>query len=533
MPPTTLAPTGTQASQDTDALLTPAALSFLAELHTAFAHRRTPLLEERRTRSALLTRGAPLDFLPATQAVRQDRTWHIAPPAPGLADRRTELTTPPTRAAAKAALTSGAQLWTADFEDATSPSWPNILTGHLTLLDLVEGRLTAPEGHTAPTVAVRPRGWHLTERHLLVDGDPLPAPLADFGLYAFHRARRRTAPADGPYFSLPKLENHREARLWNEIFTFAERTLGLAHGTIRATVLIETVTAAFEMDEILYELRDHAAGLTAARWDYLFSLVKTVGHRPGTVLTDRSRAVMTAPYLRAWTDLLVRTAHRRGAHAIGGLTAQVLTGDPAADEAVCAAVRRDKEREAEEGFDGSWVAHPSLVPLARAAWDTTLGARPHQLERTRDDVHVTPADLLRTGRDHGRPGTETVRATLALCLRYYDAWLRGDGAPVLDGVVEDTSGAEICRAQIWQWLRHGAVDRPTVLSLLDSETAALAAADPAARHQEARDIFVRGALGPELPEFFTTEASTRHLTGPVARHWTYGPPRVGRRNVRG
>ncbi|MBF6046619.1 malate synthase A [Streptomyces sp. NRRL B-1677] len=502
-----------------DEILTPEALDFISRLHAAFAERRTELLRERRRRALLLASGAALDFPLVTSAVRTDRVWRVAPPAPGLTDRRVEITGPPERRMTVNALNSGAQVWMADFEDATSPTWDNIVGGQLNLLDAVERRLdfTTPGGkhyrlgERLATIMVRPRGWHLTEEHLTVGGRPVPASLVDFGLYFFHCAQRRIDAGSGPYFYLPKLENRYEARLWNDVFVLAQDLLGIPRGTVRATVLIETVTAAFEMEEILYELREHSAGLNAGRWDYLFSVIKNFAHRPDFVLPDRARVTMTAPFMRAYTELLVRTCHRRGAHAIGGMAAQVPSRDAAADEAALAKVRLDKEREAEDGFDGSWVAHPGLVPVCRDAFDAVLDDRPHQIDRTRDDVDVTAAGLLAVRRVSGPPTGEGVRANIAVALRYFDAWLRGSGAVALGGLMEDAATAEIARCQIWQWIRHGAVDRDTVLTLLDAETAALAGEDPHARAAQAREIFERTALAGELPAFFTADAYDRYL----------------------
>ncbi|MER5757959.1 malate synthase A [Streptomyces sp. NPDC002082] len=502
-----------------DEILTPAALDFIARLDTAFAGRRLDILKERRRRSGKLASGTPLDFSRATPAVRADPDWRVAPPAPGLVDRRVEITGPPERRMAVNALNSGAKVWMADFEDATAPTWANVMGGQLTLLDAVERRLdfTTPEGKAyrlgkdLATIMVRPRGWHLLEEHLEIDGRPVPASLVDFGLYFFHCAQRQIDAGHGPYFYLPKLENHYEARLWNDVFLLAQELLGIPRGTVRATVLIETITAAFEMEEILYELREHSAGLNAGRWDYLFSLIKTFGHRTDFRLPDRAAVTMTAPFMRAYTELLVRTCHRRGSHAIGGMAAQVPARDPDANTAAFAKVRLDKEREAEDGFDGSWVAHPGLVPVCREVFDGVLGERPNQLARTREDVEVTAADLLSVRRISAPPTREGIRSNIAVALRYFDAWLRGRGAVALYGLMEDAATAEIARVQIWQWLRHERVDRGTVTDILDAECAALEAEDPHALVLEAREVFVDTALSVQLPAFFTPETYTRHL----------------------
>ncbi|OKJ04590.1 malate synthase [Streptomyces sp. CB01249] len=502
-----------------DEILTPAALDFLGRLAEAFEPRRQWLLKERRRQALRLASGSPLDFPLITASVRDDPTWRVPPPAPGLADRRVEITGPPDRRMAVNALNSGAQVWMADFEDATAPLWDNVIDGQLTLLDAVERRIdfTTPEGREyrlgdrPATLMVRPRGWHLDEEHLEYDGRPVPAALVDFGLYFFHCAQRQIDAGYGPYFYLPKLENRYEAQVWNDVFVLAQELLGIPRGTVRATVLIETVTAAFEMEEILYELREHSAGLNAGRWDYLFSIIKTFGHRSDFLLPDRAKVTMTAPFMRAYTELLVRTCHRRGAHAIGGMAAQVPGKDPAANEAAFAKVRLDKEREAEDGFDGSWVAHPALVPVCREVFDSVLGERPHQLDRTGDDVEVAPAELLSVRRISGPPTPEGVRTNIAVALRYYAAWLRGQGAVAIDGLMEDAATAEIARVQIWQWLRHRVIDRETVTALLDDEIAALGAEYPWAPVDGIRELFEQTAMQGELPQFFTPAAYTRHL----------------------
>ncbi|WP_329440844.1 malate synthase A [Streptomyces sp. NBC_01426] len=507
-----------------DEILTPAALEFVGRLDAAFADRRLEILKERRRRSAHLVSGSPLDFSRATSAVRADPDWRVAPLAPGLTDRRVEITGPPERRMAINALNSGAKVWMADFEDATAPTWNNIIGGQLTLLDAIERRIdfTTPEGReyrlgaNLATIMVRPRGWHLLEEHLEIDGRPVSASLVDFGLYFFHCAQRQIDSGHGPYFYLPKLENRTEARLWNDVFVLAQELLGIPRGTVRATVLIETITAAFEMEEILHELREHGAGLNAGRWDYLFSLIKTFGHRTDFQLPDRAKVTMTAPFMRAYTELLVRTCHRRGAHAIGGMAAHVPSRDAEANAAALAKVRLDKEREAEDGFDGSWVAHPGLVPVCREVFDGVLGDRPNQLDRTREDVEVAAADLLSVRRIAAPPTSEGIRSNVAVALRYFDAWLRGSGAVALNGLMEDAATAEIARVQIWQWLRHDRVDRGTVVAFLDAECAALEAEDPRALVLEAREVFVDTALSVRLPAFFTPDAYTRHLVRAAA-----------------
>ncbi|MEU7581364.1 malate synthase A [Streptomyces sp. NPDC041068] len=502
-------------------ILTLEALAFVGQLVGAFEGRRLELMKERRRQALRIASGSPLDFPRATSAVRADRSWRVAPPAPGLTDRRVEITGPPDRRMTVNALNSGARVWMADFEDATAPTWENIVGGQLNLLDAIERRIdfTTPEGkeyrladrESLATIMVRPRGWHLDEEHLAYDGRSVPAALVDFGLYFFHCAQRQIDAGHGPYFYLPKLENRYEARLWNDVFVTAQDLLGIPRGTIRATVLIETITAAFEMEEILHELREHSAGLNAGRWDYLFSMIKTFGHRTDFLLPDRAKVTMAAPFMRAYTELLVRTCHRRGAHAIGGMAAHVPGRDPAANEAVFAKVRLDKEREAEDGFDGSWVAHPGLVPVCREVFDAVLGTRPHQLDRGRDDVEVFAQDLLSVRRISGPPTPEGVRTSIAVALGYFAAWLRGQGAVALDGLMEDAATAEIARVQIWQWLRHRVIERETVRRLLDDELAALGAAYPWAPLDDIRALFERTTLSGELPLFFTPDAYSRHL----------------------
>ncbi|MGW1173932.1 malate synthase A [Kitasatospora sp. NPDC002543] len=512
-----------------DEILTPAALDFVARLHEAFAERRTELLAERRRRGKALAAAGTLDFLPETRAVREDTTWRVAGAGPGLHDRRVEITGPPERRMTVNALNSGAKVWLADFEDATAPTWHNLVTGQLNLLDATERRIddTTPDGkryyigNTPATIVVRPRGWHLDEQHLLIDGRAAVGALVDFGLYLFHCGRSQIEAGSGPYFYLPKLENHLEARLWNEVFTVAQAELGIPHGTIRATVLIETITAAFEMDEILYELREHAAGLNAGRWDYLFSLIKNfANHGPRYVLPDRATLTMTQPFMRAYTDLLVRTCHRRGAHAIGGMAAAIPQRDPEANAVALTKVRADKEREAGDGFDGSWVAHPGLVDTCRAAFDAVLGNRPNQLDRSREDVEVTAADLLGVHRlTAGLPTEQGVRSNVAVALRYLVAWLNGSGAVAVFGLMEDVATAEIARCQIWQWQHHctrltgGSLVTPgLVRRLIDRERATLRGegADPVLVDDAVR-ILEETSLGAELPAFLTTEAYARHL----------------------
>ena len=449
-------------------VLTPGALTFLAELHRAFAPRRAELLALRGRRRAEIARTATLDFLPDTAHIR-DGDWQVAPAPAALNDRRVEITGPTDRKMTINALNSGARIWLADFEDASAPTWENVVGGQLNLIDAYERRIdfTSPEGKTyalkdaadLATVVMRPRGWHLDERHLTVDGERMPGGLVDFGLYFFHNAQRLIDLGKGPYFYLPKTESHLEARLWNDVFVFAQSYVGVPQGTVRATVLIETITAAYEMEEILYELRDHASGLNAGRWDYLFSIVKNFrdgGER--FVLPDRNAVTMTAPFMRAYTELLVRTCHKRGAHAIGGMAAFIPSRrDPEVNTVAFAKVKADKDREAADGFDGSWVAHPDLVPIARASFDAVLGDRPNQKDRLREDVHVTAAELIDVASLDARPTYEGLRNAVQVGIRYIEAWLRGLGAVAIFNLMEDAATAEISRSQIWQWTNAGVV----------------------------------------------------------------------------
>lgn len=500
-------------------VLTPAALEFIAQLHSVFSKRRLDLLQERRHQSDRLASGSRLDFPRATSAVRRDPHWRVAPPAPGLTDRRVEITGPPERGAAVDALNSGAQVWTADFEDATSPLWENVITGQLNLLDAVERRIdfTTPQGGEhrlgarLATIMVRPRGWHMDEAHLTVDGRAVAASLVDFGLYFFHCAQRQIDAGSGPYFYLPKLENRYEARLWNDVFVLAQDLLDIPRGTIRATALIETVPAAFEMEEILYELREHSAGLNAGRWDYLFSLLKTFGYCTDFLLPDRAAVTMDAPFMRAYAELLVRTCHRRGAHAIGGMVLRVPGRDTAPNQDVPAGVRQDAEREAAEGFDGAWVAHAALVPECREVFDGALADGPHQIDTHCEETDIQVADLLSVRRAVVPPAAEGIRTNVAVALRYFESWLRGHGAMALGGLMEDTATAEIARVQLWQWLRHRLLTRDTLLGVIDAECTVLAAERPAAPVAEAREILERTVFSRELPAFFTTDAYHRHL----------------------
>ncbi|MEO3974499.1 malate synthase A [Streptomyces sp. CAU 1734] len=513
-------------------VLSEAALAFVAELHRCFTPRRDELLARRAVRRAGIARSGTLDFLPETAAIRADGSWRVAPAPEALTDRRVEITGPTDRKMTVNALNSGARVWLADFEDASAPTWENVVLGQLNLMDAYERRIDFTDERTGKryalrpaaelaTAVVRPRGWHLTERHLrAADGSRIPGALVDFGLYFFHNARRLLDLGKGPYFYLPKTESHLEARLWNDIFVFAQDRLGIPRGTIRATVLIETITAAYEMDEILYELRDHASGLNAGRWDYLFSIIKNFRDAgPAFVLPDRNAVTMTAPFMRAYTELLVRTCHRRGAHAIGGMAAFIPSRrDAEVNRVAFEKVRADKDREAADGFDGSWVAHPDLVPIAMASFDAVLGAKPNQKDRLREDVSVSAGELIDLGSLEAKPTFAGLRNAVQVGIRYIEAWLRGTGAVAILNLMEDAATAEISRSQVWQWINAGVVfengERATpelVRSLaaaeLDSVRKELGAdAFGAGRWRQAHDLFLKVALDEEYEEFLTLGA---------------------------
>ncbi|MEU8781839.1 malate synthase A [Streptomyces sp. NPDC048637] len=512
-------------------VLTDAALTFVAELHRRFTPRRDELLARRTERRAEIARTSSLDFLPETAAVRADDSWKVAEAPAALNDRRVEITGPTDRKMTINALNSGARVWLADFEDASAPTWENVVCGQLNLIDAYERRIDFTDAASGKsyalkpaeelaTVVMRPRGWHLEERHLQFEGRPVPGALVDFGLYFFHNAKRLLALGKGPYFYLPKTESYLEARLWNEIFVFAQDYVGIPQGTVRATVLIETITAAYEMEEILYELRDHASGLNAGRWDYLFSIVKNF--RDGGakfVLPDRNAVTMTAPFMRAYTELLVRTCHKRGAHAIGGMAAFIPNRrDPEANETALAKVKNDKDREASDGFDGSWVAHPDLVPVARASFDAVLGDRPNQKDRLREDVSVSAADLIAIDSLDAKPTYQGLIDAVQVGTRYIEAWLRGLGAVAIFGLMEDAATAEISRSQIWQWVDAGVVfengEKATadlVRSVAAEQLAAIRAeagedAFTSGKWQQAHDLLLKVALDADYAEFLTLPA---------------------------
>jgi malate synthase len=515
-----------------DEILTPEALGLIASLEREFGPRRAELLAARAARQEELSAGGMLDFLPGTQQIRQDTSWRVAPPAPGLVDRRVEITGPTERKMTINALNSGANVWLADFEDANTPLWENMIIGQLNLLDALDRTIdfTSEEGKSyrlrpadeLATIVVRPRGWHLEEKHLLVDGQRVSGSLFDFALYFCHCARRQLEAGSGPYFYLPKIESHLEARLWNDAFNLAQDSLGIPRGTIRATVLIETIPAAFEMDEILYELRDHSAGLNAGRWDYLFSVIKKFRKRGHEfVLPERNSVTMTAPFMRAYSELLVKTCHRRGAHAMGGMAAFIPSRRDAAVNAVAMAkVRDDKTRESGDGFDGSWVAHPDLVALCREVFDAALGDRPNQIDRQREDVSVTAADLLAVAKTPGVTTEAGLRNNVSVGLQYLAAWLGGNGAVGIFNLMEDAATAEISRSQIWQWLHNDVtlddgpkVTRDLAERIIKEELATIresaGAAFDAPRYDQAVALFTEVALADDYVEFLTLPAYER------------------------
>jgi malate synthase len=479
-----------------DEVLSSEALAFVGLLQRELAPRRAELLARRRERT-----GRP-GFLDETLSVREG-DWRVAPPPPDLLDRRVEITGPVDRKMMINALNSGARVFMADFEDSCSPTWGNVVDGQRNLIDAVRGTISLETSEKSyrlaeetATLLVRPRGWHLDERHVLIDGEPVSASLFDFGLACFHNAREALERGSGPYYYLPKLESHLEARLWNDAFELAEQELQLPHASIRATVLIETILAAFEMEEILWELRERSAGLNAGRWDYIFSVIKKLG----AVLPDRAQVTMKVPFMRAYSELLVATCHRRGAHAIGGMAAFIPSRrDPDVNEVALAKVREDKVRESSDGFDGTWVAHPDLVPVAREVFDGVLGDRPNQVERLREDVTVTADQLL----DFDIPGAEVtedgLRTNVSVGVRYLDAWLNGVGAAAIDNLMEDVATAEISRAQVWSWVQDGHFDTARVREEIAGIDAGSAA----------KEVFDEVALAETFVEFLTLPAYDR------------------------
>ena len=514
-----------------DQILTPRALELVAVLHRELGTRREDLLAERGKRIRALAEGGTLDFLEETRSVREDDSWRVADPAPGLVDRRVEITGPTDKKMTINALNSGAKVWLADHEDANTPLWGNVVQGQLNLLDSITGDIdfTSPEGKSyalkdgdLSTIVVRPRGWHLPEKHIVIDQRPTSGGLVDFALYLTACGQLQIDRGQGPYFYLPKMESHLEARLWNDAFNLAQDFLDIPRGTIRATALIETYPAAFEMEEILYELRDHSAGLNAGRWDYMFSVIKSFRTRGREfLLPDRNSVTMTVPFMRAYTELLVRTCHKRGAHAIGGMAAFIPSKDPEVNELAFKKLTEDKTREAGDGFDGSWVAHPGMVQACREAFDKVLGDRPNQIDKTREDVHVTAEQLLDVRSMPGEVTEEGLRANISVGIQYLESWLRGSGAVGINNLMEDAATAEISRSQVWQWLHNDVelsngetVTRGLVERLIEQEMATIkddvgGDAFAEGRWDDARSTFTEMALAKEYADFLTLPAYER------------------------
>ncbi len=509
-------------------ILTPEALDFVAKLQRAFGTRRIECLARRQQRQMSLDRGEALDFLPETKQIREG-DWKCGPIPADIQDRRVEITGPTDRKMVINALNSGAKIFMADFEDANSPTWRNMVEGQINLRDAIRRTITFtnPEGkeyklnEKGAVLFVRPRGWHLVEKHVLIDGEPVAAGLFDFGLFFFHNAKELITRRSGPYFYLPKMESHLEARIWNDAFKLAQDELGIPQGTIRATVLIETIPAAFEMDEILYELREHSAGLNCGRWDYIFSCIKKFRNKRDFLLADRALITMTTHFMRSYSLLCIKTCHRRDTFAMGGMAAQIpVKNDSAANEQAFAKVRADKEREARDGHDGTWVAHPGMVQLAREAFDAVM-PQPNQIDRKRDDVDISARDLL----DFGPSGPITEQGLLtnvSVGVQYLEAWLRGHGAVPLFNLMEDAATAEISRAQVWQWIRHPRgvlsdgrkVTNELFRSALDGELGKIKTQIgekrfAAGKFSEARDLFDKITTDDEFAEFLTLPGYAR------------------------
>jgi malate synthase len=512
------------ASAHGDDALTAEALAFLAHLHRSFDQRRRDLLAARTERQAEFDAGTLPDFLAETAHIRDDPSWRVASAPADLDDRRVEITGPVEPKMMINALNSGARVFMADFEDALSPTWQNVLTGQWAVAAAVRRRLTFQtdeKGYALnpdiATLVIRPRGWHLHEAHVEVDGSPISASLFDFGLVLFHNAREQLDRGSGPYFYLPKLESHLEARLWNDVFVDAQAQLGIPRGSIRATVLIETILAAFEMDEILWELREHASGLNAGRWDYIFSLIKKFRTRADMILPDRAQVTMAVPFMRAYQQLLVRTCHGRGAHAIGGMSAFIPNRrEPEVTENALAKVREDKQREAGDGSDGTWVAHPDLVPVAAEIFDQVLADRPNQKDRLRPDVSASASDLLGTHVEGGHVTEAGVQTNVSVALQYLASWLDGNGAAAINNLMEDAATAEISRSQLWQWRVHGiAVEDGEPMStqlytaIREQELAALQASAPDYRWTDAANLLDELVLSDTFAEFLTLGAYAR------------------------
>ncbi|OJJ43024.1 hypothetical protein ASPZODRAFT_136561 [Penicilliopsis zonata CBS 506.65] len=507
-------------NDETRKILTKEACAFLAILHRTFNSTRKALLQRRVDRQAEIDKGHLPDFLPETKHIRENDAWRGAPPAPGLIDRRVEITGPTDRKMVVNALNSDVWTYMADFEDSSAPTWENMVNGQVNLYDAIRRQVDFKQGskeyklrtdRTLPTLIARARGWHLEEKHFTVNGEPISGSLFDFGLYFFHNAKELVARGYGPYFYLPKMESHREARLWNDVFNLAQDYIGMPRGTIRATVLIETITAAFEMDEIIYELRDHSSGLNCGRWDYIFSFIKKFRNHPGFVLPDRSDVTMTVPFMDAYVKLLIQTCHRRGVHAMGGMAAQIpIKDNAAANDKAMESVRADKLREVRAGHDGTWVAHPALAAIASEVFNKYMPA-PNQLYIRREDVHITANDLLNTNVP-GKITEDGIRKNLNIGLSYMEGWLRGVGCIPINYLMEDAATAEVSRSQLWQWTRHNVttaegkkMDKAYALRLLQEQADALASKGPAGnKFQLAARYFANQVTGEDYADFLTT-----------------------------
>ncbi|USW48719.1 Putative malate synthase [Septoria linicola] len=501
-------------------VLSKEATIFLAILHRTFNGTRKALLERRQVRQQELDNGHQLDFLPETKHIRDNKTWRAAPPGPGMADRRLEITGPVDRKMVVNALNSDVWTYMADFEDASAPTWDNMINGQVNLYDAIRKQIDFKQGEkeyklrtdrTLPTLIARARGWHLEEKHFTVDGEPISGSLFDFGLYFFNNAAELVKRGTGPYFYLPKMESHLEARLWNDVFNLAQDYIGMPRGTIRGTVLIETITAAFEMEEIIYELRDHSSGLNCGRWDYIFSVIKRFRQNPTFVLPDRSAVTMTVPFMDAYVQLLIKTCHSRGVHAMGGMAAQIpIKNDEKANAAVMDQVRTDKLREVRAGHDGTWVAHPGLAPVAGAVFNENMPT-PNQIHRRREDVHITANDLLNMNVP-GKITEDGIRKNLNIGLGYMEGWLRGVGCVPINYLMEDAATAEVSRSQLWQWCRHGVstaegkkVDKQYALKLLYEQADELEKNGPKGnKYKLAAKYFATQVTGEDYAEFLTS-----------------------------
>jgi len=497
-------------------ILTPEAVAFVAALQRKFNDRRLELLGKRAERQVRIDAGERPDFLPETAHIRTS-AWTVAPIPRDLTDRRTEITGPVDRKMIINALNSGASVFMADLEDSNSPTWDNIVGGQINLRDAVRGDISFanPDGKqyklgaNPAVLLVRPRGWHLLERHCLVDGEQVSGSLFDFGLYFFHNAKALMAKGSGPYFYLPKMQSHLEARLWNDVFLFGQEYIGVPRGTVRATVLIETILAAFEMDEILYELKEHSAGLNCGRWDYIFSFIKVFRNHASMMLPDRSQVTMDRAFLKSYVELLIQTCHKRGIHAMGGMAAQIpIKNDAAANDAALERVRQDKLREVKAGHDGTWLAHPGLIPIAKAVFDEYM-TTPNQIHVKRDDVHVVAEDLLKV--HDGHITEQGLRLNVDVGIQYIESWLRGNGCVPIYNLMEDAATAEISRTQVWQWLRHGAKlnDGRKITAEMVREIVASMLQRPGwdgGKFPQAAELFGQLSLSGELKEFLTLEA---------------------------